>query len=76
MHTALLRTGKAGITDEEISQRAYVLWLKKGRPKGYESEILREAKLQLEEQASAKPGRRRFFQKARDSFGGFCLGQN
>ena len=76
MHTALLRSGKHAVTDEKISQRAYLLWLKKGRPKGYESEILREAKLELENEFAAKSRHRRFFQKARDSFGGFCLGQN
>lgn len=76
MHTALLRSGKAGITEDKISQRAYVLWLKKGRPKGYESEILREAKEELEIEASSKVGRRHFFQKTRDALGEFCLGQN
>lgn len=76
MHTAFLRTEKACITDEKISRRAYVLWLRKGRPKGCESEILREARLALEAEAAAKTRPRRFFQRARDSFGGVGLEQN
>lgn len=73
MHTALFQLKKADVADDEISQRAYGLWLKRGRPKGHESEIWREAKLELESESWMKANRRRFFQKARDSFSGLCV---
>jgi len=72
MHTALFPM-KAEFTDEEISEKAYALWLKRGKPKGYESEIWREAKLELEAQSWITTKRRRFFQgKSRAPLGGFC----
>jgi Protein of unknown function (DUF2934) len=73
MHTALFPI-KAGFTEEEISERAYVLWLKRGRPKGYESEIWREAKSELESESGIKTKRRRFFQRNKTgvSLAGFC----
>lgn len=68
MHTALFRNKKIEFTDEEISQRAYHIWVKRGRPKGYESEIWREAVSELQSESKAKSKGRRFFQSARDSF--------
>jgi hypothetical protein len=67
MHAALFRTKKNEITDEEISQRAYLIWVRRGRPKGYESEIWREADLELRFELKVKGKSRRFFQR---TFGG------
>lgn len=67
MHTALFRTKKTEFTDEEISKRAYLIWVKRDRPKGYESEIWREAVAELQAESKTKGEGRRFFQRARVS---------
>jgi Protein of unknown function (DUF2934) len=59
MHQA---NSPAKLKDEEIANRAYELWLLRGRPRGYDSEIWRDAEYQLQHRlparlASATPGR-------------------
>ena len=51
---------KSMVTDEDIAERAYVLWLKRGRPKGYESEIWRDARNELQAAHPLRKGKARF----------------
>lgn len=73
MHTGLFRTKKTEISDREISERAYALWTKRGRPKGYESEIWREATAELQADAWKAKGRRFYQRRINTSQPAFCI---